>query len=58
MNGGDEFDIDELPGHVTDDYQQDPYQQISKAKYLNMMISHAISTNDELKYMKLMQKVK
>lgn len=55
---GDDYDLDELPGHVTDEYQQDPYQQISKVKYLNMMISHAISINDELKFMKLMQKLK
>lgn len=32
--------------------------QISKIKYLNMMISHAISTSDELKYLKLMKKLK
>ena len=48
--------MDEFPDHVTDEYQQDPYKQISKAKYLNMMICHAISTNNELKFMKLISK--
>ena len=50
--------MDEMPEQVTDDYQQDPYQQISKAKYLNMMICHAISITDELKFMKLIGKMK
>ena len=47
-----------MPEQVTVDYQHDPYMQISKIKYLNMMISHAISTSDELKYLKLMKKLK
>lgn len=46
-----------MPDPVLDEYQADPYKPISKAKYLNMMICHAISTDDELKFMKLMQKL-
>ena len=51
------YDVDGLPDQITDEYQQEPYQQISKVKYINMIICHAISTNDELKFMKLMHKL-
>ena len=46
--------LEDLPEQGFDDFQHDPSKQISKIKYLNMMICHTISCNDELNFMKLM----